>query len=99
MILFLTSNCYQTSQSSTSLSIPFSDLSLIPSSPTTAPSTRHSLFHRSLSRFSSTTTSQDYSFNNEHLLRLPTTSFSRCADDLTSSSSTNSSNMKKTKKK
>jgi hypothetical protein len=99
MILFLTSNFYQTSQSSTSLSISFSDLSLIPSSPTSAPSTPHSLFHRSLSRFSSTTTSQDHSFNNEHLLRLPTTSFSRCADNLTSPSSTNSSNIGKKRRK
>jgi hypothetical protein len=92
MILFLTSNFYQTSLS-------FSDLSLIPSSPTT-PSTPHSLFHRSLTRFSSTTTSQDHSFTNEHLLRLPTTTFSRCIENLTSpSSSINSSIIAKKRRK
>jgi hypothetical protein len=93
MILFLTSNFYQTS-----LSIPFSDLSLIPSSPT-SPSTPHSLFHRSLSRFSSTTTNQDHSFSNEHLLRLPTTSFSRCFENLTPPLSTNSSIIGKKRRK
>jgi hypothetical protein len=96
MILFLTSNFYQTS-----LSIPFSDLSLIPSSPTT-PTTPYSLFHRSLSRFSTTTTTttnQDHSFSNEHLLRLPTTSFSRCFENLTPPSSTNSSIIGKKRRK
>jgi len=91
MILFLTSNFYQTSLS-------FSDLSLIPSSPTT-PSTPHSLFHRSLSRFSTTTTNQDHSFSNEHLLRLPTTSFSRCFENLTPPLSTNSSIIGKKRRK
>ncbi|CAF4293993.1 unnamed protein product, partial [Rotaria magnacalcarata] len=88
MILFLTSTFYQTSQSS-SLSLSFSDLSLIQtsSSPTT-PTTPHSLFHRSLSRFSSTTSSQDHSFTNEHLLRLPPTVFPRCIEKLTPPSST-----------
>ena len=98
MILFLTSNFYQTSQSSTSLSLSFSDLSLIPSSPT-APSTPHSLFHRSLSRFSSTTVSQEHSFTNEHLLRLPTTSFSRCIENLTPPLSANSSIIAKKRRK
>ncbi|CAF2581500.1 unnamed protein product [Rotaria sp. Silwood2] len=100
MILFVTSTFYQTSQSSTSLSISFSDLSLIPSSsaPTT-PTTPHTLFHRSLSRFSSTTTSQDHSFTNEHLLRLPTTAFSRCIEKLTPPSSTNSSIIGKKRRK
>lgn len=94
MILFLTSNFYQTS-----LSVPFADLSLIPSSPT-SPTTSHSLFHRSLSRFSTTTsTNQDHSFANEHLLRLPTTSFSRCFDNLTPPSSTNSSIIGKKRRK
>ncbi len=93
MILFLTSNFYQTS-----LSIPVSDLSLIPSSPS-SPSTPHSLFHRSLSRFSSTTTNQDHTFTNEHLLRLPTTSFSRCFESLTPPSSTNSSIIGKKRRK
>ncbi len=93
MILFLTSNFYQTS-----LSIPFSDLSLIPSSPT-SPTTSHSLFHRSLSRFSTTTTNQDHSFSNEHLLRLPTTSFSRCFENLTPPSSTTSSIIGKKRRK
>lgn len=100
MILFLTSNFFQTSQSSTSLSISFSDLSLIPSSPSpTTPTTPHSLFHRSLSRFSSTTTSQDHSFSNEHLLRLPTASFSRCIEKMTPPSSTNSSIIGKKRRK
>ena len=96
MILFITSNFYQTSQSSTSLSLSFSDLSTISSVNATAsmtsslpatPSSPHSLFHRSFSRFSSATNSQEHSFNNEHLLRLPTTSFSRCIDNLTSTKS------------
>ncbi|CAF0846105.1 unnamed protein product [Rotaria sordida] len=100
MILFLTSNFYQTSQSLTSLTISFSDLSLIPSSSSpTTPTTPHSLFHRSLSRFSSTTTSQDHSFTNEHLLRLPTTAFSRCIEKLTPPSSTNSSIIGKKRRK
>jgi len=87
MILFLTSNFYQTS-----LLIPFSDLSLIPSSP-------NSLFHRSSSRLS-TTTNQDHSFSNEHILRLPTTtSFSRCFENLTPPSSTNSSIIGKKRRK
>ncbi|UJR23379.1 hypothetical protein I4U23_026388 [Adineta vaga] len=98
MILFLTSNFYQTSQSSTSLSISFSDLSLIPSSPST-PTTPHSLFHRSLSRFSSTTTSQDHSLTNDHFLRLPTTSFSRCIENITPPSSSNSSIIGKKRRK
>jgi len=92
MILFLTSNFYQTS-----LSIPFSDLSLTPSSPT-SPSTPYSLFHRSLSRFS-TTSNQDHSFSNEHLIRLPTTSFSRCFENLTPPLSTNSSIIGKKRRK
>jgi hypothetical protein len=85
MILFLTSNFYQTTtttstQSSTTLSVSFHDLSLISSSTTTStPSTPHSRFHRPLTRFSSTT-NQDYSLNTEHILRLPTTTFSRCID-------------------
>ncbi|CAF1427817.1 unnamed protein product [Adineta steineri] len=95
MILFLTSNFYQ---SSTSLLLPFSDLSLIPTSPTT-PSTPHSLFHRSLSRFSSTTANQDHSFTSEHLLRLPTAAFSRCIENLTPPSSTNSSIIGKKRRK
>ncbi|CAF3423887.1 unnamed protein product [Rotaria sp. Silwood1] len=100
MILFLTSNFYQTSQSSTSLSISFSDLSLIPSSSSpTTPTTPHTIFHRSLSRFSSTTTSQDHTFTNEHLLRLPTTAFSRCIEKLTPPSSTNSSIIGKKRRK
>ncbi|CAF2128680.1 unnamed protein product [Rotaria magnacalcarata] len=99
MILFLTSTFYQTSQSS-SLSLSFSDLSLIQtsSSPTT-PTTPHSLFHRSLSRFSSTTSSQDHSFTNEHLLRLPPTVFPRCIEKLTPPSSTNSSIIGKKRRK
>ena len=92
MILFLTSNYYQTS-----LSIPYSDLSLIPSSPSTTTSTPHSLFHRSLSRFS--TTNQDLSLSNDHILRLPTTSFSRCFETLTPPSSTNSSIIGKKRRK
>ena len=68
MILFLTSNFYQTS-----LSMSSSDPSLIPSP--TVPSTPHPLFHRSRSRFSSTTTSQDHSLANEHRLRISTASF------------------------
>lgn len=107
MILLLSSNFYQTSQSSTSLSLSFSDLSLIPSSSTTStnslpnsPSTSHSLFHRSLSRFSSTTSNQEHSFSNEHLLRLPAASFSRCADHLTSpATSTNASLLGKKRRK
>jgi len=87
MILFITSNFYQTttsSQSSTSLSVSFHDLSLISSSTTTSlpstSSTTHSRFHRPLTRFPSTT-NQDHSFNTEHILRLPTTTtFSRCID-------------------
>ena len=93
MILFLTSNFYQTS-----LSIPLADISSIPSSPPTS-STPHSLFHRSLSRFSSSTASQDHSFSNEHLLRLPTNSFSRCFESLTPPSSTNSSIIGKKRRK
>jgi hypothetical protein len=93
MILFLTSNFYQTS-----LSIPLSDVSLIPSSPS-SPSTPHSLFHRSLSRLSSTTTNSDHSFSNEHILRLPTTSFSRCFERLTPPSSINSSLIGKKRRK
>jgi hypothetical protein len=93
MILFLTSNFYQTS-----LSIPLSDLSLISSSSST-PTTPHSLFHRSLSRFSSTT-NQDHSFSNEHTLRSPTTTtYSRCFENLTPSSLTNSSIIGKKRKK
>jgi hypothetical protein len=91
MILFLTSNFYQTS-----LSTSFSDLPFIPPS---SPTTPNSLFHRSLSRFSSTTASQDHSFPNEHLLRLPTTSFSRCIENLTPPLSTNSSIIGKKRKK
>jgi hypothetical protein len=94
MILFLTSNFYQTS-----LSISFSDLPFIPPSSPTTPTTPHSLFHRSLSRFSSTTASQDHSFPNEHLLRLPTTSFSRCIENLTPPLSTNSSIIGKKRRK
>jgi hypothetical protein len=97
MILFLTSNFYQTtllsststlptttttttSQSSPPLSVSFHDLS----SPTSTslpstPSTPHSRFHRPLTRFSATT-NQDHSFNTEHILRLQTTTFSRCID-------------------
>jgi hypothetical protein len=96
MILFLTSNFYQTRQSSTSLSLPSSDLSVMHSSSSTnttvmslpsTPSTAHTLFHRSLSRFSSTTTStQEKPFNNEHLRRLPTIGLARCIDNVTSSS-------------
>jgi hypothetical protein len=93
MILFLTSSFYQTS-----LSISSSDLSFIPPSPPTPSSTPHSLFHRSLSRFSSTA-SQDHSFPNEHLLRLPTTSFSRCIENLTPPLSTNSSIIGKKRRK
>jgi hypothetical protein len=93
MILFLTSNFYQTtltittttsttSQSSTPLSVSFHDLSLISSSTTTSlpstPSTPHSRFHRPLTRFPST--SQDHTFNTEHILRLPSATFSRCID-------------------
>ncbi|CAF4324820.1 unnamed protein product [Rotaria socialis] len=102
MILFLTSTFYQTSQSSSSsLSLSFPDLSLIQtssSSPTT-PTTPYSLFHRSLSRFSSTTSSQDHSFTNEHLLRLPSTVFPRCIEKLTPPSSTNSSIIGKKRRK
>ena len=97
MIMFLTSTFYQTS-----LSISFSDLSLIPSSSSaspTTPTTPHSLFHRSLSRFSSTTASQDHSFPTEHLLRLPSTSFSRCIENLTPPSSANSSVIAKKRRK
>lgn len=91
MILFLTSTYYQTSQSLTSLS--FSDISLTQasSSPTT-PTTPHSIFHRSLSRLSSTT-SQDHSFNNEHFYRLPPTVFPRCVEKFTPSSSTTNSSI------
>ncbi|CAF4618688.1 unnamed protein product [Rotaria sp. Silwood1] len=103
MILFLTSNFYQTtllsstsiltttttttatttSQPSTPLSVSFHDLSLISSSTTTSlpstPSTPHPRFHRPLTRYSSAT-NQDHSFNTEHILRLPTSTFSRCID-------------------
>jgi len=84
MILFLTSAFYQTS-----LSIPLTDLSFVSSSSSpTSPSAPHSLFHRSLSRFSSSTTNQDHSFANEHLRRMPTTSYTRCFDNLTPPAST-----------
>jgi hypothetical protein len=108
MILFLTSNFYQTtrstsSQSSTSLSLSFHDLSLI--SPTTTsspptPSTPHSRFHRPLTRYSSTT-NQDHSFNTEHILRLPSTTFTRCIDttNLTPPSSAQSSVIGKKRRK
>ena len=108
MILFLTSNFYQTSQSSASLSLSFSDLSLIPSSSSSTaatnslpntPSTPHSLFHRSLSRFSSTTSNQEHPFSTEHLLRLPAASFSRCADHLTTPASANASLLGKKRRK
>ncbi|CAF2873529.1 unnamed protein product [Rotaria sp. Silwood2] len=103
MILFLTSNFYQTtllsstsilttttttaattSQPSTPLSVSFHDFSLLSSSSTTTsapstPSTPHARFHRPLTRFSSTT-NQDHSYNTEHILRLPTSTFSRCID-------------------
>ncbi|CAF0963379.1 unnamed protein product [Adineta ricciae] len=87
MILFLTSTFYQASQP---FAMSFSDLSLIPSSPTT-PTTSYSLFHRSMSRFPSTTTSQEHSFTNEHFLRLPSTSYSRCLESLSPPSSNSSS--------
>jgi hypothetical protein len=122
MILFLTSNFYQTtllsstltlptatttattSPSSTPLSVSFHDLSLISSSTTTSlpstPSTPHSRFHRSLTRFPSTA-NQDHSFNTEHILRLPTTIFSRCIDtmNLTPPLSTQSSIITKKRRK
>lgn len=108
MILFLTSNIYQTrllsstsiltsttttattSQSSSPLSVSFHDLSLISTSTTnttasslpSTPSTPHSRFHRSITRFSSAT-NQDHSFNTEHILRYPTSTFSRCIDTST----------------
>jgi hypothetical protein len=88
MILFLTSHFYQTttsssSQPSTPLSVSFHDLSLLSSSTPTSlpstPSTPHSRFHRSLTRFSPTA-NPDLSFNTEHILRLPTTTLSRCIE-------------------
>jgi hypothetical protein len=119
MILLLTSNYYQTtlltssltstttSQPSTPLSVSFHDFSLLSSSTTSSlpstPSTPHSRYHRSLTRFSSTT-SQDHSFNTEHILRLPTTTFSRCTETvntshLTSPLSTQSSIIGKKRRK
>lgn len=94
MILFLTSNYYQTS-----LSIPLADLPSVSSSSPTTPSTPHSLFYRSFSRLSSTTSNQDHSFSNEHLLRLSTNSYSRCFESLTPPSSTNSSIIGKKRRK
>ncbi len=86
MILFLTSNFFQTtrsSQSSTPISVSFHDLSLISSSTTSSlpstPSTPHSRFHRPLNRFPSST-NQDHSFNTDLILRLPTSTFSRCIE-------------------
>lgn len=106
MILFLTSNFFQTttsstSQSSTSLSVSFHDLSLISSSASSSlPSTQHSRFHRPITRFPSTT-NQDHTFNTEHILRLPTTAFSRCIDStpLTPTLSTQSNNIGKKRRK
>jgi hypothetical protein len=100
MILFITSNFFQTtrsSQSSTPLLVSFHDLSLI--SPST-PSTPHSRFHRPLTRFSSTT-NQDHSFNTEQILRLTTTTFSRCIDtnNLTPTLSVQSKKRRKNKNK
>jgi hypothetical protein len=100
MILFITSNFFQTtrsSQSSTPLLVSFHDLSLI--SPST-PSTPHSRFHRPLTRFSSTT-NQDHSFNTEQILRLTTTTFSRCIDtnNLTPTLSVQSEKRRKNKNK
>ena len=108
MILFLTSNFYQTTTTAATtpcsppLSVSFHDLSLI--SPSTSlpstPSTPHSRFHRPLTRFSSTT-SQDHSFNTEHILRLPTTTLTRCIDatNLTPPLSTQSSVIAKKRRK
>lgn len=86
MLLFLTSNFFQTTRSSqptTPLSVSFHDLSLLsptsPSSLPSTPSTPHSRFHRSLARFPSST-NQDHSFHTEHLLRLSTSTFSRCIE-------------------
>ena len=86
MLLFLTSNFFQTtrpSQSSTPLSVSFHDLSLISPTSTSSlpstPSTPHSRFHRPLARFPSST-SQDHSFHAEHILRLPTSVFPRCIE-------------------
>ena len=108
MILFLTSTFYQTtstaSQPSTPLSVLFHDLSLISPSTTASlpstPSTPHSRFHRPLTRFSSTT-SQEHSFNTEHILRLPSTTLTRCIDtsNLTPPSSTQSSTVGKKRRK
>lgn len=94
MILFLTSSYYQTS-----LSIPLADLPSVSSSSPTTPTTPHSLFYRSFSRLSSTTSNQDHSFSNEHLLRLSSNSYSRCFESLTSPSSTNSSIIGKKRRK
>lgn len=96
MILFLTSNYYQTS-----LSIPLPDLPSVSSSSPTTPSTPHSLFYRSLSRFSSTTSNPDHTFSNEHLLRLSANTYSRGFESLTtsSSSSTNTSIIGKKRRK
>lgn len=86
MLLFLTSNFFQTtrsSQSSTPLSVSFHDLSLISPTSTSSlpstPSTPHSRFHRPLARFPSST-SQDHSFHTEHILRLPASVFPRCIE-------------------
>jgi len=108
MILFLTSNFFQTTRSSQSLTpllVSFHDLSLISSSSTTSslpstPSTPHSRFHRPLTRFSSTT-NQDHSFNTEQILRLTTTTFSRCIDtnNLTPTLSVQSKKRRKNKNK
>ncbi|CAF1252724.1 unnamed protein product [Adineta steineri] len=122
MILFLTSNFYQTtllssaltlptttttttstSPISTPLSVSFHDLSLIsPTSPSLppTPSTPHSRFHRPLGRFPSTI-NQDHSFNSEHILRLPSTAFSRYNDttNLTPPLSTQSSLIAKKRQK
>ncbi|CAF0881899.1 unnamed protein product [Rotaria sordida] len=130
MILFLTSNFYQTtllsstsilttttttvtttSQPSSPLSVSFHDLSLIStssSSTTTTtslpptPSTSHTRFHRPLTRFSfSSTTNQDHSFNTEHILRIPSSTFSRCIDttNLTPQLSTQSNIIGKKRRK
>ncbi|CAF5108826.1 unnamed protein product, partial [Rotaria socialis] len=73
-----------TSQCSTPLSASFHDLSLISSTATTTtslpstPLTSRTRFHCPLTRFSSTTC-PDHALT-EHLLRLPTSTFSRCID-------------------
>ena len=94
MILFLTSSYYQTS-----LLIPLPDMSSVSSSSPTTPSTPHSLFYRSFSRLSSTTSNQDHGLANEHLLRLSANSYSRAFESLTASSSTNASIIGKKRRK